>query len=31
MLEVANPTTPYMMLKSCIGDRCVFETYVVEG
>ena len=23
MLEGANPTTPYMMLKSCIGDRAL--------
>jgi alpha-galactosidase len=23
MLEAANPTTPYLMLKSCIGDRAL--------
>jgi hypothetical protein len=23
MLEGANPTTPYMMLKSCTGDRAL--------
>jgi len=23
MLETANPTTPYLMLKSCIGDRAL--------